>query len=74
MFDKLEDLISNDKIITYGVGITTLDEVFLLVARGATGEKAHLQSTEDNGKPSNMIDNDRSVSSNSTKMDLETDE
>lgn len=73
MFNKLEELISNGKIVTYGVGITTLDEVFLLVARGAAGEKAHLRSSEYDGKPSNVVDNDRSVSSNISKMDLESE-
>ena len=74
MFDQLEDLVSKDEIVTYGVGITTLDEVFLLVARGASPEKAHLESTKiENEKLSNVVDNERSISSNSTKMDLESD-
>merc|ERR1719343_417725 len=74
MFDGLEDLITKNEIVTYGVGITTLDEVFLLVARGATPEKAHLKSTEiSDEKAANAVDNERSVSSNSTKMDLESE-
>jgi len=34
MFEKLDHLITNKKVVTYGVGITTLDEVFIMVARG----------------------------------------
>lgn len=77
MFDQLEDAVAKDEIVTYGVGITTLEEVFLLVARGTTPdqahEKTHLKSTEDaDEKASNVqFENERSVSSNSTKMDLE---
>jgi len=79
MFDQLEELRANDEIVTYGVGITTLEEVFLLVARGATPdqahEKPHLKSTEAvDGKDTSakqVFENERSVSSNSTKMDLE---
>jgi len=72
MFDKLEDLVSKEEIVTYGVGITTLDEVFLLVARGATPEKAHHKSADcANEKTSINVDNDRSVGS--SKMDLENE-
>jgi ABC-type multidrug transport system ATPase subunit len=73
MFDQLEELVAKDEIVTYGVGITTLDEVFLLVARGALPEKARLKSTKaEEEKSSTIVDNDRSVSSMS-KMDLETE-
>jgi hypothetical protein len=34
MFDQLDEEVESGGIVTYGVGITTLDEVFLLVARG----------------------------------------
>mmetsp|Transcript_43481 Transcript_43481/g.48976 ORF Transcript_43481/g.48976 Transcript_43481/m.48976 type:complete len:2055 (-) Transcript_43481:245-6409(-) len=67
MFDQLEDLITKDEIVTYGVGITTLDEVFLLVARGATPDKTHLKSAEfgnDQGRNITNLDNDRSFRSN----------
>jgi ABC-type multidrug transport system ATPase subunit len=73
MFDQLEELVSKDEIVTYGVGITTLDEVFLLVARGASPEKARLKSMKaEEEKPSTIVDNERSISSMS-KMDLETE-
>mmetsp|Transcript_28196 Transcript_28196/g.58760 ORF Transcript_28196/g.58760 Transcript_28196/m.58760 type:complete len:1961 (+) Transcript_28196:86-5968(+) len=37
MFEKLDDQISVGTVETYGVSITTLDEVFLMVARGEEG-------------------------------------
>lgn len=37
MFERLDYLIKEHKIETYGVSITTLDEVFLMVARGEEG-------------------------------------
>jgi hypothetical protein len=72
IFDQLEELVTNDEIVTYGVGITTLDEVFLLVARGVTpDDKPHLKSAEfDNEKISMKADNDRSFRSN---FELEND-
>jgi ATP-binding cassette, subfamily A (ABC1), member 3 len=45
MFDALDAEVDNEAIVTYGVSITTLDEVFLLVARGDTGEKTDLKSS-----------------------------
>lgn len=33
MFAELDRLVDDKKIVTYGIGITTLDEVFLMVAR-----------------------------------------
>ena len=73
MFDQLEDLVAKNEIVTYGVGITTLDEVFLLVARGATPERAQLSSTnfENVDAERTNVENNRSVGS--SKMDLETD-
>lgn len=72
MFEQLEDLVAKREIVTYGVGITTLDEVFLLVARGATPEKARLKSRDSEvEKPSAVVGNDRSIGS--SKMDLETE-
>ena len=34
IFSKLDNFVDEKKIVTYGVSITTLDEVFLMVARG----------------------------------------
>jgi ATP-binding cassette subfamily A (ABC1) protein 1 len=45
MFADLDDKIDVGEIETYGVGITTLDEVFLLVARGETTERTVLGSS-----------------------------
>lgn len=39
MFENLDQQVEQKNIVTYGVSITTLDEVFLLVARGETGKK-----------------------------------
>ncbi|OEU16083.1 hypothetical protein FRACYDRAFT_208005 [Fragilariopsis cylindrus CCMP1102] len=72
IFDQLEELVTNNEIVTYGVGITTLDEVFLLVARGVTpDDKTHLKSAESsNDQISMKADNDRSYRSN---LELEND-
>jgi ATP-binding cassette subfamily A (ABC1) protein 3 len=40
MFTMLDDQIKRKQIETYGVSVTTLDEVFLLVARGELGTAA----------------------------------
>lgn len=71
VFDQLEELVEKKEIVTYGVGITTLDEVFLLVARGSPAEKStlKLQETADE-KPSTIVDNNNSYRSN---MDLESE-
>lgn len=46
MFEALDAEVGNESIVTYGVSITTLDEVFLLVARGDSGEKTELKSSK----------------------------
>jgi len=73
IFNQLDELATKGDIVTYGVGITTLDEVFLLVARGSTVEKAHLKSAEFQVEKTAAAeaDNDRSIGS--SKIDLETD-
>jgi ABC-type multidrug transport system, ATPase component len=45
MFNELDRKIEEGSIDTYGVGITTLDEVFLLVARGESSEKQKFESS-----------------------------
>lgn len=72
IFNELDELVTKGDIVTYGVGITTLDEVFLLVARGATLEKAQLKSSMNlsTDEPSTKVDNDRSIRS---KIELEDD-
>jgi ATP-binding cassette subfamily A (ABC1) protein 3 len=69
MFEKLDEEVDEQHIVTYGVSITTLDEVFLLVARGGTGEKVELQSSRAQGGALGE-DDDKSYKSS---MDLEND-
>jgi ATP-binding cassette subfamily A (ABC1) protein 3 len=46
VFEDLDSLVGKDEIVTYGVSITTLDEVFLMVARGEIGKHEHLRSSQ----------------------------
>ena len=74
MFEQLDAEVEQKHIVTYGVGITTLDEVFLLVARGDTHDEhddyecSHRPG--DNGDAPNVTakDEDRSARS---RMDLD---
>jgi hypothetical protein len=68
MFGKLDKEVDEGRISTYGVSITTLDEVFLMVARGETGEKTHLLSSSRNVVAATKPVEDKSVRS---QMDLE---
>ena len=45
MLEGLDQEMDKKNIVTYGVSITTLDEVFLLVARGEMGDKVALKSS-----------------------------
>jgi ATP-binding cassette subfamily A (ABC1) protein 3 len=45
MLGELDAKVDQGIIATYGVGVTTLDEVFLLVARGETNEKKDFASS-----------------------------
>lgn len=47
MFAQLDEMVSSNKIVTYGVSITTLDEVFLMVARGDSGNVTAEPKIED---------------------------
>ena len=67
MFKKLDKEVDQGRIITYGVSITTLDEVFLMVARGETGEHEVLPSSRNAAAEVNS-DQSKSVRS---QMDLE---
>lgn len=70
MFEQLDEAVDDEAIVTYGVSITTLDEVFLLVARGGHhGEKKELRSSRHMGGEMNF-DEDKSVMS---RIDLEHD-
>ena len=69
MFEKLDHEIDKKNIVTYGVSITTLDEVFLLVARGETGEKIGMKSSRAGG--GTLLEGDeKSIRS---RMDLDND-
>eukprot|EP00538_Stauroneis_constricta_P006033 CAMPEP_0119570644 /NCGR_PEP_ID=MMETSP1352-20130426/43716_1 /TAXON_ID=265584 /ORGANISM="Stauroneis constricta, Strain CCMP1120" /LENGTH=1964 /DNA_ID=CAMNT_0007620313 /DNA_START=556 /DNA_END=6450 /DNA_ORIENTATION=+ len=74
MFDGLDDNVEDGSIVTYGVGITTLDEVFLLVARGDSADKSthHLASSraQIDGEPAKEGTTDVSARS---RMDFEKD-
>lgn len=57
MFHALDEYIENGKLVVYGVSVTTLDEVFLMVARGENGpaNKDPLRSSAINLLPENPI-------------------
>ena len=61
-----------DMIVTYGVGITTLDEVFLMVARGETAEKPILKSAKESDR-SNVAYKDDLERSIRSRLELETE-
>jgi len=67
MFKGLDKEVDEGKIITYGVSVTTLDEVFLMVARGDSGEETALASSRLSVAPAKP-DKDKSVRS---QMNLE---
>ena len=56
MFADLDDVVERKDIYNYGVSITTLEEVFLMVARGEVGkERQHLASSRKLGAaPENL--------------------
>ncbi len=53
MFENLDKKVSDKEIAMYGVSITTLDEVFLMVARGgeAASNEMKLRSSQVNAEP-----------------------
>jgi ATP-binding cassette, subfamily A (ABC1), member 3 len=78
MFDGLDVEVDNGNIQSYGVSMTTLDEVFLLVARGdhAASEKPILASSRKNLINSNQNDEEsitKSDHSVKSRMDLSND-
>jgi ATP-binding cassette subfamily A (ABC1) protein 3 len=73
MFEQLDVEADQGNVVTYGVGVTTLDEVFLLVARGGeTSDKKSAFASSSNrlNGMSAAEDADKSVRS---RMDLEND-
>lgn len=69
MFEGLDKEADIGRINSYGVSVTTLDEVFLLVARGADKEKPEYTSSRKNGT---AITDDADKSARS-RMDLENE-
>lgn len=73
MFEQLDEQVESGGIVAYGVGITTLDEVFLLVARGGSthdSKKSFRSSTRPEAGVALTDDVEKSVRS---RMDLEND-
>ena len=71
MFNQLDKETDEGGIVTYGVGITTLDEVFLLVARGEDKSKKEYASSGNIGAgPRVPLDMEKSERS---RMDLENE-
>lgn len=69
MFDGLDEKVEEKVISSYGVSLTTLEEVFLLVARGDSAEHTALASSKRvEGVEGIAVDADKSVRS---RMDLE---
>ena len=68
MFKKLDKEVDQGKIVTYGVSVTTLDEVFLVVARGDSGDETALASSMKSIAPVKPEDESKSVRS---RMNLE---
>lgn len=73
IFDALDTEVDSGEIITYGVGITTLDEVFLMVARGESTEKQDFASSGHLGTKGFAGDNDDGEKSVRSRMDLENE-
>ena len=71
MFEGLDQEVEAGNITSYGVSITTLDEVFLLVARGETAEKTNLSSSR--LQTTNQLGNEEAERSVRSKMNLESD-
>jgi len=59
MFSELDTLVKNQVIINYGVGITTLEEVFLMVAKG---ESARVFSANSHSQNENCDTEDQNTS------------
>jgi ATP-binding cassette subfamily A (ABC1) protein 3 len=69
MFEQLDA--DDGNVVTYGVGVTTLDEVFLLVARGGeTNDKKNAFSSSKALEGMSAEDAENSIRS---RMDLESD-
>jgi len=56
MFSKLDTMMDNGKIVSYGVSITTMDEVFIAVARGDSGLKEQVSASKHELLPTDAVD------------------
>jgi hypothetical protein len=72
MFQNLDEEVDKQKIVTYGVSITTLDEVFLLVARGG-GDHGNDHEKEKPLEGKKILNEDNVMKSMKSRMDLEKD-
>ena len=70
MFEGLDREVEAGTISSYGVSITTLDEVFLLVARGGEAEKSEFASASVKASAAALYDPEKSTRS---RMDLENE-
>eukprot|EP00978_Attheya_sp_CCMP212_P013362 scaffold33622_cov51-Attheya_sp.AAC.3 len=74
MFGELDRKVESCEIITYGISITTLDEVFLMVARGEYGaDKKEEYPSVRAGLGAPFRDDNTMTRSHHSKMDLEKD-
>ncbi|CAB9510069.1 Retinal-specific ATP-binding cassette transporter [Seminavis robusta] len=72
MLEQLDRLVQNGSISTYGVSITTLDEVFQIVARGEETDKHDFKSSHFSSKDIGAA-GDEDEKSVRSRMDLEND-
>jgi len=72
MFEGLDEQVEKGTVMSYGVSITTLEEVFLLVARGHAAQKQEFASVSmrQSGQALAAADAEKSARS---RMDLEKD-
>jgi ATP-binding cassette, subfamily A (ABC1), member 3 len=73
MFDQLDEEVESGGIVTYGVGITTLDEVFLLVARGDSTHESKRSFRSSRRLEVGAAVTDDAEKSVRSRMDLEND-
>jgi ATP-binding cassette subfamily A (ABC1) protein 3 len=74
MFEQLDDETDQGNVVTYGVGVTTLDEVFLLVARGGeTNDRKSARKSASSAKLLEGMSAEDAEKSIRSRMDLEND-
>lgn len=77
MFEQLDTEADEGNVVTYGVGVTTLDEVFLLVARGGeTKERKSARKSAIASSSAKLLDGMSTEDANKSirsRMDLEND-